>query len=298
MKVIKANSKDLVVKPPKSTAFSYETPEDMPKLHQNMLIVGARGAGKTVAAIHTLNMLKFDRIFVISPTMKSNREMMSRLKINTEDVFEDPDDVTCIDKIRMAIEQEAEDLDRYRDELKRYNGLMKRLHSSSPITSIMDSDLEQFFNGRQFVPPTHKYNGEKPVCALLCDDCMGTLLFTKGARKLNSFVIKHRHLGSLEEGGAIGISCFWLLQSYLSQHGGISKTIRNNATSIILFKTKSEKALEEISLECAGEVSKEDFMKVYEMAIQKDHDFLFIDFFKKPSAPSMFRRNFSEFILL
>lgn len=297
MRTIKAKT-NLEVKAPKGSAFAYETPPDLPKLHQNMLIVGARGAGKTVAAINCLKLLKFDRIFIISPTMKSNREMMAQLKVDPNDVYEDPDDISCIDQIKAAIEQEAKDLDTYREQLRRYNALMAAMKSTSPLTQISDDDLEMFFEKNNFAPPKHAYNGERCRCALLCDDAMGSALFTKGARKLNSFVIKHRHIGQLSDGGAIGCSCFWLLQSYLSQHGGISKTIRNNATSIILFKTKSEKALDEISLECAGEVSKEDFIKVYDAAMQKDHDFLFIDFFKKSSHPSMFRRNFQEFILL
>lgn len=298
MKLIKAKCIDnLVVKPPKATAFAYDTPPDMPRLHQNMLVVGARGSGKSVAAVHCINMLKFDRIFCISPTMQSNKEIMAKLKISPEDIFPDPDDFTCIDKIKAAIEQEAEDLNNYRKDLKKYEEMMKTLKSTSPITQIPDDYLEMFFKGNNFMAPKHKWNGRRPVCALLCDDSMNSLLFTKGARRLNSFVIKHRHIGMLDTGGAIGCSCFWLLQSYLSQHGGISKTIRNNATSVILFKTKSEKALEEISLECAGEVDKHDFLKVYNAAIQKDHDFLFIDFFKKPCHPSMFRRNFLEFIL-
>jgi hypothetical protein len=299
MKTIHTSDKHLEVQAPKSSAFTYETAPNLPKLHQNMLIIGARGAGKSVAACHICKLLNFHRIFAISPTMRSNRDIMSKLKIDPQDVFEDPDDVTCIDSIKRAIEKEAEDLDTYREQLKRYNKMMETMKSASPITSIADDDLEMFFERNQFLPPKHKWNGERPRCALLCDDCMGSNLFTKGARKLNAFVIKHRHIGQLEsEPTAIGCSCFWLLQSYLSQHGGISKTIRNNATSIILFKTKSEKALDEISLECAGEVSKEDFMSVYETAIQKDHDFLFIDFFKKASHPSMFRRNFTEFIML
>ena len=83
----------------------------------------------------------------------------------------------------------------------------------------------------------------------------------------------------------------------LAQSGGISKCIRNNATSLIVFSSKSEKQLDEIAAECSGEVSKETFMQVYNHAIQQKHDFLFIDFFKKDSHPSMFRRNFSEYIV-
>jgi predicted O-methyltransferase YrrM len=47
----------------------------------------------------------------------------------------------------------------------------------------------------------------------------------------------------------------------------------------------------------AGEVDKDTFMKVYEEAIQKPFDFLFIDLHKKDNHPSMFRQNFDRFIL-
>jgi hypothetical protein len=126
---------------------------------------------------------------------------------------------------------------------------------------------------------------------------MGSQLFTKGIRQLNQLCIFHRHVGQLKKGGSIGISLFFLLQSYLAQSGGISKCIRNNATSLIVFSSKSDKQLDEIATECSGEVSKEVFLKVYNHAIQKKHDFLFIDFFKKDGQPSMFRRNFSEYIV-
>jgi len=41
-----------------------------------------------------------------------------------------------------------------------------------------------------------------------------------------------------------------LVQSYKSQAGGISKWIRNQATTIVLFKTKNDKELQEIQEEC------------------------------------------------
>ena len=84
-------SKYLCIQVPQSKAFAYETAPDLPKLHQNMLIVGARGQGKTVAAVNILRMLPFDRIFVISPTMKSNAAIMKELKIDSQ---------TCL-KIQM-----------------------------------------------------------------------------------------------------------------------------------------------------------------------------------------------------
>ena len=51
------------------------------------------------------------------------------------------------------------------------------------------------------------------------------------------------------------------------------------------------KELEEIAEECAGEVSKETFMKAYDYAIQEPFDLLFIDLHRKENHPSMFRRN-------
>ena len=295
MKTHRVSGLDIQV--PTNKAFAYETAQDLPKLHQNCLIIGARGSGKTVAAVNLLGMLPFDRIFCISPTVKSNQELMRRLKIDPQDVYENPDDVACIQHVKEANEKEAADLDKYEEDMRRYNKLMKTLHSTSPLFQVSDEDLETFFHDGDFKKPEHKWNGRKPCCALLLDDCMGSQLYTKGIRQLNQLCIFHRHVGQLKKGGSIGISLFFLLQSYLAQAGGISKCIRNNATSLLVFASKSEKQLDEIADECSGEVSKATFMKVYTHAIQQKHDFLFIDFFKKQEHPSMFRRNFSEYIL-
>ena len=298
MKSVVVGENHLVIQVPQSKAFAYETSTNLPKLHQNMLIVGARGQGKTVAAVNVLRMLPFDRIFVISPTMKSNAEIMKTLKIDPKDVYEDPDDITCIQKIKDAVQKEADDLEKFREDMRKYERMMKTLKSASPMFEIADEDLELFYQDGDFQRPKHKWGNRKPICGLLCDDSMASNLFTKGIRQLNQLCIFHRHIGPVKNDGAIGLSLFWLLQSYLAQSGGISKCIRNNATSLIFFKSKSDKQIDEVASECAGEVSKEDFLTVYERAIQKPHDFLFIDFFKKDAQPSMFRRNFNEYILL
>ena len=71
-------------------------------------MIGPRGAGKTTAAVNLIERLPFDRIFVISPTMKSSAELMKRLKIDPQDVYQDPDDVSCLDQIKAAIEPRNE----------------------------------------------------------------------------------------------------------------------------------------------------------------------------------------------
>ena len=52
-----------------------------------------------------------------------------------------------------------------------------------------------------------------------------------------------------------------------------------------------------IATELAGEVPKETFYKIYREAIIDKHDFLFIDLHPKPHFPSIFRRNFNQFIV-
>lgn len=289
--------KNLEIRCGKGGAFAYENRGDqnLPRAHQCCLVIGPRGAGKTTAVVNLMERMPFDRIFAISPTAKSNKELLARLKIEEEDVFPYPNDTSCLDKVVSEIEKEREDYERYWEEMRRYRKLMNAIKSESPLFNLDNDALMDFYKDGDFQKPEHKWGGQKPCMALLIDDAIGSGIYTKGIKKLNSMVILHRHQGQLKEGGALGISMFFLQQSYKTQAGGISKCIRNNATSLIVFSNKNEKQLEEISEECAGEVSPETFRKVYETAIQDKHDFLFVDLHPRPNH-SMFRRNLSEFI--
>eukprot|EP00965_Chrysotila_dentata_P042361 1405298-Pleurochrysis_carterae.AAC.1 len=82
-----------------------------PKAHGVFLAVAKRGGGKTVAMTNLMMMMNFDRIFAISPSMKSNKEMMKMLKIEEEDIYEDPDNPSSLEKIKQAIEAERDDLE-------------------------------------------------------------------------------------------------------------------------------------------------------------------------------------------
>ena len=287
---------NLAIRPPGGSAFGCETPPNMMKLHQAMLIVGPRGAGKTTACVNICERLPFDRIFVISPSMKSNKELMKRLRIKDEDVYEDPDDITSLERIKTSIDAERDDLERYHDEMRRYRKVIKVIDSESSLFKISDDSLAEFFKDGDFQAPKHKWNGKRPCMALIIDDAMGSLLYSK-PRKLNQFTIFHRHLGQLKEGGALGCSLFFLVQSYKAVAGGISRTIRSNVTSMVLFSNKNEKMLQEIAEEMAGEVSPSTFFKVYNQSLRDKHDFLLIDLHKKSHHPSAFRRNLDTFLI-
>ena len=291
--------KGLQIVPPKETSGAYETAPNMPKMHCVTVIVGKRAAGKSVAAINLIEKMSFDYVIAVSPTMDSNKEIMSRL--NIEHTFNDPDDLTCVDKIKDIVNEEARDLERYNHEMKEYNKLMKDIQTGN---SLDDNMLLKFFNTNtyglnDFVKPKHRWNGKKPRIAVIFDDMLGSLIYSR-PRKINALSTYSRHLGQLSEGGSIGVSLFFLIQSFKCQTGGLNRVIRNQCTQLIVFKTKDNKELEDIADSCGGEICKEKFIQVYDYAIETggSHAFLFIDLHRKPNHPSMFRVNFSDFIIV
>jgi len=285
--------KGLQIVPPKETSGAYETSPDMPKMHCVTVIVGKRAAGKSVAAINLIEKMGYDYTIAVSPTMNSNKELMSRL--NIEHVFDDPDDATTIDKIKDIVNGEARDLERYKYEMKEYNKLMRDIREGQ---NIGDDLMLKFFDN-DFVKPKHRWNGKKPRIAVLFDDMLGSMMYSK-PRKINALSTYSRHLGQLQEGGSIGVSLFFLIQSFKCQTGGLNRVIRNQCTQLIVFKTKDNKELDDIADSCGGEISKDKFIQVYDYAIETggDHPFLFIDLHKKPNHPSMFRVNFDKFIIV
>lgn len=292
MKTSKIKNLDIV--PPSQESGLYITDPMLPKMHTVTVVIGKRNSGKSVAIVNLIEKMGFDYTILISPTASSNKELLERL--NVKYTFEDPDDLSIIDEVKKIVTNEAEELERYKEELKEYNKLMTDLKKGKYLE---DEDLLRFFGDDSFVKPTHEYNGRKPRIALFCDDCMGSMIYSK-PRKLNALSTYSRHLGQLKEGGSIGISLFFAIQSFKCKVGGLTPTIKNQATNLILFKTKDEKELMDVAESCGGEVDKETFIKVYNEAIDNggDHPFLFIDLHPKKEHLSMFRKKLNEFIIV
>ena len=292
MKTSKVKNMNII--PPKSESGLYSTDTHLPKMHQVCLAVGKRASGKTTAIVNLIEKMKFDYCIAVSPTMASNKELMERL--NIEHIFEDVDDPTVVDKIKDIVKAEAEDLERYRSELDRYNKFMKDLRDGKYIDD--DSLLMYFADNGHFLKPEHRFNGEKPRIAVFFDDALGSNLYSR-PRKLNGLSTYSRHLGQLNEGGSIGVSLFFMIQSFKCQTGGLNKVIRNQCTSMLLFKTKDKQELKDVADSVSGEISEELFNNVYEKAIGdgENYPFLFIDLHPKKEHPSGFRKRFDEFII-
>ena len=284
----------LTIIPPTNESGKYETDTNMPRMHCVCLVIGKRNSGKTVSTINLIEKMKYDYVIAVSPTMNSNKEIMDRL--NIEYVFEDVDDLSVIDSIKKIVQDEAKDLERYKHQMKEYNNLMKNIRNGNVLD---DNHLLTYFADNAFLKPQHKWNGKKPRIAVLIDDCLGSMIYSK-PRKLNGLATYSRHLGQLTDGGSIGVSLFFLIQSFKCAVGGLNRVIRNQATQIILFKTKDEAELDDIACSCSGEISKEEFENVYNyaMADPDPYPFLFVDLHKKSEHPSMFRIRFDKFIIL
>ena len=191
-----------------------------------------------------------------------------------------------------------DDYEEYWDKKKKYDLLMKKLESDTPLFQIPPDVLMASFDGDGFKAPEHRWKGRRCVIMVWFDDVMGAEIMSgRGARKLSNITIKHRHLGALKEGGAIGCSLIFNMQSYKSAQGGIPKALRGNLTLLLLGKTKSEKELLEIAEEFGSEIGVPQFSELYKQATDEPHSFLMIDLFSKPGHPSMFRKNLSEFIV-
>lgn len=296
MKTIKL--KNLDIKLGKSKAFAYPTPDDLPQAHQSMLFVGKRSSGKSLSAVNLLEKMKYDRIFVVSPSVKSNKDIMDRLHLDPDDIFDDVDDITCIDQIIAKLDIERDDLEDYQDKIEKWKRMNKAISEGYMFNDLDDETLLDLYNPmtREFDKPKHRWGGKRPMCAILFDDVVGSMLFTKGIRRLNKLTIYHRHIAPFETGGALGVSLYFLIQSYKAQAGGISKCIRNNTTALVLFKSKNEQELRDVQQECSGEISEETFYKLYNYATAEPHSFLFCDFHPKKSE-YRFRKCWDQLLL-
>ena len=298
LKTVKVAGLD--VKVPPGSAFACETPPMMPKMHFLCACIGKRGSGKLVASVNLLEKLEVvDRLFYVSPSAKSNSAGLARLSkmLSPEDMYSDVNDVSILTDIVKKIEAERDDLEEYRKKLKLYNEAIKRINSHESLYGIPMEMMIAYGEGR----PKHRWGGRPPCIVLYFDDILGSqLMIGKGAREIARICLYHRHLGGFtdpKEHGAIGASLLFNAQAWKTSVGGLPKALRNNLTLMILFKTKSEKELQEIAEEVSGEVSERVFYSVYDQAMQEPHDFLLIDLHKKPNHPSSFRRNLNEFIV-
>lgn len=142
MKRIKIKGLDIIAS--KGDAFPYETAPDMPKLHTCLIANAKRGGSKTTSIVNLMERLPFTKIFIVSPTYNSNLDLMSRLKVEPDDVYDDPNDISCLDSILSKIDTLRDELEDYLAKIHRWKELQKFLNNHNELFSIPDDLLEDF----------------------------------------------------------------------------------------------------------------------------------------------------------
>jgi hypothetical protein len=236
MKVTKINK--FKVDLPSKGAFTIETEPDFPKLHTLCIASGKRGGGKSVAIANLVRTARqkgyYDRVWLITPTYNSNKDIWDIAGIQAEDVMEP--DMGCINTLKKLVQADKDEWDEFLSDKELYAKYTKDMHS---FEKINDNCLMNYMDKGFFQPtynkPVWKYPIERPPrLACIIDDCMGTDLMSKRTAGLTNLCIRSRHVGD-----GLGISLFMLVQSYCS-HGGVARPIRENCTHLMLFKINDE----------------------------------------------------------
>ena len=93
---------------PKKGAFTIETEPEFPKLHTLCIASGKRGGGKSIAIANFIKSCKdkhyYDRVFLITPTYYSNKQIWDIADIQEEDTYEPT--VTVLREITGVVEAE------------------------------------------------------------------------------------------------------------------------------------------------------------------------------------------------
>ena len=288
-------NKSIEIFTPKKSEFAIETTDDFIKLPCLTVINGKRHSGKTLATVNYIREMKnrgyCDRCLVITPTYDSNKSTWDIAKIEAEDCFDPSKHV--LKTIRKIIQEEKDDWDRYKHEMKLYKEYLSVIAGNS--LNLKDSKLIErllLYSDMNFLdgPPKYKYGNRPARLSLVIDDSMGTDIMLPSAG-LTKFVIAHRHWSQ-----GMGISVFMLVQSYTAGASqGLSRAIREQTTQLWLFKIAQEKQLQLIYQEADLDINYEKYIKLCNIIHEEQYNFLLLDFNAK-TPDKKYRNGFKEFI--
>lgn len=163
-------------------------------------------------------------------------------------------------------------------------------HRVTPPVKTIDSILGTRYDDNHpwFYPPPRL---RKPVPLLFIDDCSHSPIYAPSrTNPLVNLTLRHRHLG----GQGYGLSIQFAVQTFKS---GVPKALRQNTMQFLIFKTNDAGTILDIYEEVGAFCQKEEFLRLYNQAIQDKHDFLCIDLNAKDES-RIFRRNWETFLVI
>ena len=294
MKVRKINKFNTEL--PKKSAFSIETEPDFIKLHSLCIASGKRGGGKSVAIANLVKKAKdkgyFDKVYLITPTYNSNKEIWAIADIQEEDVYEPT--MTVLKTIIKNVEAEKAEWDQFLARKKLYSKFKQDM-KDKPFDKIGSINMVDYLDHGFFEPTTAqqkwKYRTEQPPrLAVIIDDSLGTDLMARRNAGLTNLAIRHRHIAD-----GLGISIFMLVQSYCSL-GGVARAIRENCTHLLLFRINDEKQIAKVREESDLPCSEEEWVSMCKYAHDIPYNFLLLDFVPKTEC-RRYRSGFDNYII-
>lgn len=163
-------------------------------------------------------------------------------------------------------------------------------HYSQPPVKTIDSILGTRYDDNHpwFYPPPAL---RRPVPLLFIDDCSHSPIYAPSrSNPLVNLTLRHRHLG----GQGYGLSIQFAVQTFKS---GVPKALRQNTMQFLIFKTNDSGTILDIYEEVGAFCVKEEFLSLYNQAIEDKHDFLCIDLNAKDES-RIFRRNWDTFLVI
>lgn len=287
-----------------STGVSNSYPTSQYALSQPCLayIVGVRNSGKSYTCSKLVSQAQkehtFDRIYMITPSFLSNVSYFGKF-VDSEDVYEPTKD--SIQKVIESVEQDRDDFEIYLQEKKDYDFFTSVMKQKRDLTDreILQFSAQGFLGDDPVPPPKWKYKKVRvPQSLVILDDILSSpaVLQSSGLTRIATL---NRHIAPLSEPygdrSACGLAVMLLSQTY-SMPQGISRTLRENLTHMIMFKNKQEKMMEKVKEEIGSVVDEDKFMEAYKMATRDKHGNLLVDF--NPKCPTMrFRKNLNELLI-
>ena len=266
-----------------------------------MYISAVRNSGKSFCVSKMVSQAQkektFDRIYMITPTFQSNKSYFGKM-IDEDDVFEPTKD--SIQKVIERVDGERDEFEDYLRKEKLYKEFIQILKSKREFS---DGEIMKFeelgFLDDEFDRPKWKYDNVRPPQSLLIlDDVLSSpaLLQSSGITRVSSL---NRHVSPLQEPhsgrSACGLAVILISQTYTMPQG-VSRTLRENITHLLLFKNKQEKQMSKIREELGSAVDEDKFMTAYNMATKEKYGNLLVDF--NPRCPTMtFRKNLNELLI-